>query len=140
MGGGGGEERRRGRERKGVKNNTNKITETKGQYGDLQGFPCSWVHQGRSGPPTASQQCFLFFHIWDGKQGQNPMTDNTILTPWGASALMEPMQGCILRQSWIKCQPRLYQYIDGSFEEMDKKIVTASNIQEQPKKIKKKKK
>jgi hypothetical protein len=70
------------------------------------------------------------------------MQDNIILNPWGASALMEPMQGYMLRQSWIDCQPQLYQYIDPAFEVLDKKILTAAeDIQEkQPSTQSKKKK
>jgi hypothetical protein len=102
--------------------NTNKRTETKGVFGDLFAFPCWWVHQGRSGIPGFTPQAFLFFHIWDGKEGQNPMQDNILLTPWGASALMDPMEGYTMRKSWIEFTPKLYCYLDPSFEELDKQL------------------
>jgi hypothetical protein len=54
------------------------------------------------------------------------MQDNSLLTPWGASALLGPMEGYILRLSWITFQPLLYEYMDPSIEELDKQLFKAT--------------
>jgi hypothetical protein len=92
------------------------------------GFPSWWVHQGTPGIKGEAQG-FLFFQMWDTKVGQNPSSDSSLLTPWGASTDLPAIEGYTLRQSWLNAKPNLYTFIGEEIEAMDKKIRAATTSQ-----------